>query len=295
MTNLQINDITWKRTEEDKFFPVLKLWNRETKEFSPLPLNNYLFNFKLSTDKFCTGYTKDGQYVECRFNNKVDKSFSGQCPYCERIQGFKSTFIMGDLSHERSEEILSQEYYIYLGYFEPGILKVGTANTKRSSLRLIEQDCLVYCYIAKGIGYQVQKLEHLISKKFGITENVKSNHKFKYLGIKPNQKHAEEQFESAFSRIKNEYLNTEYSSLFLENIKVKSLLEKNELFFPGKYKKFEDTNLYGNFKGLRGRYLFLENESNTAAFDINYFIGRDIEDYLDKYSYNFLEEQLSLI
>lgn len=295
MTDLQINDLTWQKQEENKFSPILKLWNKRSKEFNIIPLTDYLFSFKLDLNRYCTGFIKDGTYNECKFNNKLEKGYSGQCAYCEKIQGFKSAFIMGDLTHERSEEILSKEYFIYLGYFEPGILKVGTANTSRSSLRLIEQDCLIYTFIAKGNGYKVQKLEHLISKRFGVTENIKSGHKFKYLHIKPNEGQAKEKLNATFNKIKNEYLNTEYEDLFFNAISIKNLLKSNNIYFPDNYKKFEETNLYGTFEGLRGRYLLLENSNRIAAFDINLLIGRKIVEYLDYYEYNFNEEQLSLI
>ncbi len=295
MTNLQINDITFKRNSEYSFSPVLKLFNTESKEFNSIPLGDYKFNFELTEQKFCTGYNKDGQHFECKFSNKIEEKTAGQCNFCERIQGFKSAFIMGDLSHERSTEILSQQYFIYLAYFEPGIIKVGTANAERSNLRLMEQDCLYYCFIAKGTGYQIQKLEHIISRKLGITETVKSNHKFKYLGIKPNLKLAENRLNSEFNKIVNLFANdTEYSNLFFEECLFKNLTETNTIFFPDKYKKIKDTHLFGEFLGLRGRYLLIQN-TDTAAFDINYLIGRFIEDYVDDYQYNFFEEQLTLL
>jgi len=294
MTNLQINDITFKRTSDFEFNPVLKIYNTQTNEFNNIPLDNYTFNLKLSEQKFCTGYNKDGQHFECKFQNKIDEKTAGQCSYCERIQGFKSAFIMGDLTHERSTEILSQEYYIYLAYFEPGVIKVGTANVARSNLRLMEQDCLLYCFIAKGTGYQIQKLEHLISKKLGITETVKSNHKFKYLNIKPNVELAKSKLSSTFDKVISLFADTEYSDLFFEEYIFKNLTDTNTVFFPEKYKKIQDINLFGEFKTLRGRYLLIEN-IEIAAFDINYLIGRFIEDYIQDYQYNFFEEQLSLL
>lgn len=294
MTDLQIHDITWKRNSENIFSPILKLRKLSNNEFSEIPLENYIFKLKLSEDKYCTGYSKDGKYEECKFNNKIDDK-AVQCNYCERLQGFKSTFIMGNLSHERSDEILSQEYYIYLAYFEPGIIKVGTANFSRSNLRLIEQDCLLYCFIAKGKGYSIQKLEHLISKRLSITETVKSTHKFKYLGIRPNINSAENKLNSAFTKIVNSFSNEqEYKDLFFEECFFMNLLESNEIYFPEKYKKMVDNNLFGSFKGLRGRYLLIENEE-IAAFDINLLIGRVIDEYLDNYIYNFFEEQLTLL
>lgn len=295
MTNLQINDITFKRNSEYSFSPVLKLFNTESKEFSSIPLQNYKFKFRLTEQKFCTGYNKDGKYFECKFGNKIDEKTAGQCNFCERIQGFKSAFIMGDLSHERSNEILSQQYFIYLAYFEPGIIKVGTANAERSNLRLMEQDGLYYCFIAKGTGYQIQKLEHIISRKLGITETVKSNHKFKYLGIKPNLELAENRLNSEFTRIVDSFANdADYSALFFEECLFKNLTETNTIFFPDNYKKINDKYLFGEFLGLRGRYLLIQN-TDTAVFDINYLIGRFIEDYIDDYQYNFFEEQLTLL
>lgn len=295
MADLQINDITWQ-VDAGSFIPIIRLWNRQTKEFNSFPLKGYKFNFILSKDKFCTGYTYQARYLECPYKNKIVGNFSSQCGFCERTQGFKSSFILGDLSHERSNEILSQEYCIYLGYFEPGIIKVGTANISREKIRLIEQDCLIFAFIAKGRGYEIQKLEHLISKKLNITEIVKSSHKFKYLSLKPDIKFAEEKLKSIFDKIKAEFeSDIDYSTLFFEKINVENFLENAELFFPEKYKKFEDTNIFGHFLGLRGRYLLLAANNNVAALDINYLIGRNIEDYLNHYEYNFTEEQLSLI
>lgn len=294
MLNLQILDITWKKVKDTEFLPIIKFYNTSEKTISNLLLTSYSFNFALSKDKFCTGYYKDGELIPCKFNNLSEDNSYSQCNYCERMQGFKSSFIFGDLSHERSQEILSKDYYIYLAYFEPGLLKIGTANIERSSLRLVEQDALIFSFIAKDSGYTIQKLEHIISKKFGITETVKSSHKLKHLSKIPNLNYASELINSKYNQIKSN-LDSEHLTSILSKIDIIDLNNTNSFYYPNESHLVKDLNLFGSFLGLRGRYLIIENNETEIMLDINTLKGRYIESYIDDYQYNIYSDQLSLI
>lgn len=294
MTNLQIQSLTWEK-EGSSFLETLTFRDHSVNNFSKVPLTDYFFKFNLTNTKFCTGYSYGGEFIECKFKNQIFNTAT-VCSYCENLQGFKSSFIFGDLTHSKSTEILSQDYYIYLAYFEPGIIKVGTANASRANLRLIEQDALIYAFIAKGVGFKIQKLENLISKRMGITEFVNSKHKFKYLSVKPNESFAKEKINSIFKKVVAEFSNNEeYGDLFFNEVKIENFEDSLNLYFPESVKKVEDLNLFGKFKGIRGKYLLLENQDTIYAFDTNYLVGRTINNYIEDYIYPNADLQISLL
>ncbi len=243
----------------------------ENETLTTIPLESYQFNFVLSSEKFCPGYFQNSKYNKCIRNNKIgDKAVL--CDDCERAIGFKSAFFMNATPNESMNEYLRKKHFLYLAYFEPGILKVGTANIDRGETRLLEQDAQFYSFIDSADGFEIPKKEKDTSIKLNLTTAVKSVHKSKYLGIKPNSENVEKIFESKF-----DILNIS------EKPQVVDLT--SAYFYPEDYTIISDNlNLVGTFKGLRGRYLIIENQNNKA-FDINYIIGRTITAYLDEYEY----------
>ncbi len=250
----------------------------ENEVVTSVPLESYKFNFVLSNEKFCPGYFQSGEYHKCIRNNTIgDKVVL--CDDCERAIGFKSAFFMNATPNESMNEYLKKKHFLYLAYFEPGILKVGTANIDRGETRLLEQDAQFYSFIDSADGFEIPEKEKEASIKLNLTTSVKSVHKSKYLGIKPNPENVIKIFESKFDILD-----------IPEKPQVEDLT--SAYFYPEDYTIISDNlNLVGTFQGLRGRYLIIENTPQSGpfggykAFDINYIIGRTITGYLDEYEY----------
>ena len=309
----QIIDFTWKILGSDKCIPVLKLREVGESEVKSIELPGYNFDFSLSQEKYCVGYLKNGEMVPCKLADSethlgriLDKPTYTQCPTCERLQGFKSAFMFGKEANENVKEYLSQKHLIYIAYFEPGIIKVGTASDSRKDKRLIEQDALLYCFIAEThgsdfalAGQAIQELEHAISRELKITVVVKSGHKFKYLHQKP-QSHGVKKLLEAYTSVYNKFSTGKFSEWLIEKNKIEIVNLSNQpwVYYPDKKVNLmkNELNVFGQFLGMRGRYLLIENYDNIIAFDERWIIGRTIQDYLEDYKYPIEPDtQLSLM
>lgn len=294
----QILDIKYKYIPlEDFYYVSLKILDLQTQESQTITLSNVLkknslsfLNFGLSEKKYCTGYFKDNKRLPCLLqkSKSLPAEISGtqtQCPVCEKAQGFKDAFLFGKEPNETAKKYLTQPHFVYLAVFYPNLLKVGTASNVRKFLRPIEQDALVYSYIAQSDGFNIQKLERKISKEFNITEFVQSSHKFKYLSLKLPESSKNiilSTYKSIYSKLS---CTDEFKEWFLKENEIKDLRE--EVYYPKEnitYLKNE-KNLFGKFLGLRGKYLILENGNYEVALNKDFLTGRLIEGSFDNYEY----------
>jgi len=294
---LQIIDITWRYLQESKrYIPLMKFRETDTDAITELELPNFKFNFKLSEDKNCIGYFREGDYIKCPINSVIRSPKYTVCPICEKAQGFKDAFFFGAEPNENIKGYMQSRQLIYLAYFEPGLLKVGTATEARRFKRPIEQDALIYSFIAESDGYNVQRFEHSISLKLGIRETVKSGHKLKFITRKPNYESAKVLIESSFNRIKAAFQGTEFESWLFNNVDIVDLTEVEGIYYPeAKPEIIKSTQfLIGDYCGLRGRFLLLNNYDNIVGFDERNLIGRTVEYSAESYRYEFAgSDQLS--
>lgn len=289
---VQIQNINWKK--DAGFYPYISLFNTETKERSVLKVNNFKFNFTLSKNRFCTGFFKDKKHYPClNFGMpSILSTSSSQCYLCEKEEGFRDAFLFGKEPNENAKNYLKQEHFVYLAYFAPDIIKVGTSSLERQEIRPIEQDALIYAYIAKSDGFNIQKLEHDISKRFNITESVSSRHKVKYLSQKPILESAKFKIANLFKKITDFYKKSEYQSWFLKELNVIDHSDKPYIEYPETLDDFIYTTefLCGKFLGLRGKILIIENYGNIIGIYKDNIIGRFIEGEIDK-QYLLAKEQ----
>jgi len=284
----QILDIYWRtKNQGESYYTEIRIYDSLEESIKSFELSNYTFNFKLSAKRYCTGYYKDGEYHLCKLADEngigleLDSGFE-QCRICEKIQGFKSAFFFQGEVNENAKQHLSQNHFIYLAYFEPGIIKVGTAAESRKLIRPIEQDGLIYSYIAQSDGFNIQKLERFISKNIGITEYVKSGHKFKYLDRVPSTDSASDLIKSSFQKVVDLVSNnSEFEGWLFDSIQITDLTNQKAIYYPPSKPaliKFQNDGssdfLSGQYLGLRGRYLILENYGKIVAFDTQGLIGR---------------------
>jgi hypothetical protein len=270
------------------FEQEMKLVEYGDSNLKVLPLKSYQFNFQLSTDRFCPGfYQDDGSYAPCPTSAKLTQKKYEHCFYCEKKDGWKAAFIFGETpTTKKMKEYLAKTHSIYLAYFPGDKIKVGTSS--RGSTRLIEQDALVYMFIAEAIGSEVQTLERAISKAIpGVQEFVQSRYKFKHIAHKPDLARASKILQQTHQKIRDTFKTSEYKSWFLESTTVEDHTSESELYFPEAQPtilKYPDS-LVGEFKGLRGRYVNFENSGHTYAVDERDLVGRKIEDYTDSFEY----------
>lgn len=292
---MQLLEIYWRYLPDSKkYIPIMK-YIESTGEIKKVELPDFEFHAKFSNEKYCIGYYSEEKYYSCPEHRILLNRNASQCESCENLEGFKNAYFMNRAPNDSMKKFLEQKHHLYLAYFEPGIIKVGTVIDFRKCLRLIEQDALIYTFIGESNGYNILKIEKYISKNFGISENVKANHKLKYISQYPDLAKASSLLSSCFqsikSRMKDEKVS-EYNFKINEEFVMHNII--NEVYFPQKYQlELEELNLAGRFKGLRGRYLILENNHKDYIFDINFLIGRSIE-YIDNYTYNE-EIQLNLL
>ncbi|MDQ6985829.1 MAG: DUF2797 domain-containing protein [Candidatus Dojkabacteria bacterium] len=301
MNNYQITNIGWRGNDKHSYYPILELKDSEKKD---IPLKDYVFNFRLSEEKFCTGYYEfydNGNYYPCPLNNKVESKTEDQCNFCESKFGFKSTFFYGKNPNESMRNFMKQDFLVYLTFFYPNIIKVGTTSAKRSGRRLIDQDALLYFFIAKGDAYQVLALEKYISKNFDIIERVSSRKKLKNIEFNNlSKKHHDlliSTYQSIYPKLKDKekFKDMLYSP---DNIAIVDFTKIDLLYFPDRKVNLmkDELILNGKFLGLRGKYLLLENDEQIFAFERNYLVGRKVVEYVEDWRYKVDEpEQLSLL
>jgi len=276
----QILSFAWKGRDLDpQPYPVLQIRRLDNGEQTKIKLEpGFEFNWKLSKKRYCPGFidfTKGNQEL-CPFMNELESG--DMCAYCTKRTGFHSAFFYGDEPNAQMKEYLTQPHYIYLAYFQPNIIKVGTAADRKRYIRLIEQDALVAMYIATATGFEIQNLEHAISGQLGFTEVVKSKQKYTYFNQRPNVENAAQQLRSAHQHIYNHFQDTAFADWLLKNTEIIDQTQNPYIYYPASEQKlhriYEDRLLTGKFLGLRHKYLLLAHNEQTIVLNKRYLEGR---------------------
>lgn len=268
----QISRIGWSRSNpEQHASPFVDLRSLTDQSLSRIPLQGYEFNWQLSEIRYCVGYSEeDGTYHKCPYKNEANNSH-GQCIHCSKQVGFEQAFFYGGDINARMQKYLSEPHFVYLAYFQPNIIKVGTAHSSRNTIRTLEQDALIAVFIAESDGFNIQTIERAISK-IGYTEAVKSSTKLRYVSSVPDKAMAQDLLYSSWQRIANQIQESEITSkLFDFNTEsefhqsIHEHLSNPAIFFPDSHKQLQQREkfevLAGEFKGLRGKYLITEQNS----------------------------------
>jgi len=299
MIGLKIIDINWRW--RDGYIQSLKLFEKESGDrIQEVSLSGLIFNWKLSIERYCPGYFIEGKHNPCPDNSMIGTGYE-QCLKCDRKQGFRSAFLFKEEPKPHIKKYLSQPHFIYLAYFEPGLIKVGTASKSRKKARLIEQDALVYSFIAKSDGFSIQDLERTISKECGLPERITNAHKLKYLTEVLRIPVAERLIEETYTKIFKLFgKSSEFEEWFFpkESFRIENLTSLPDLYFPDKKVHFlkHENVLFGKFLGLRGRFLLIENNGEIIAFDKKDLAGRKIEGIVEDYKYPIQkDEQIGLL
>jgi hypothetical protein len=281
--------------DQDRYEPFLKFYEPQTEKITDLKLEQGIaLAWKFSEERFCPGFMDMDHYRPCPEHRKLPDLKYDLCALCEADMGFKAAFLFGQEPNERARKYLNQPHYIYLAHFEPGIIKVGTSSESRKRIRLIEQDALVYAFIARSSsGFLIAPLERMISKTLNLTETVRAAQKFKFLSVKPDAELAGKQITKVYQEVISALGNDEtFKDYFLkaDQVHIEDLSSRPEIFYPKTQPLTSGTelNLFGKFSGVRGKYLIIESGGKLIAFNHKFLTGRNAEVIME-YKYDLKE------
>src|SRR3972149_10687750 len=164
----QIIDFNW-----DKLKPKFVARDLENDQVEQIELLAQTINWQILAQRFCPGVYSTLE--KCPDNVDLTGTKYERCRVCENKIGFPRAFFFTqdiELMNPEVRKFLSKQHYIYLAYFAPDIIKVGTAAESRLPIRLYEQDATAYTLLAKSTGFEIQALERYISKNFSLPEHV---------------------------------------------------------------------------------------------------------------------------
>jgi hypothetical protein len=273
----QIIGFSWKNGEILR--PQLELQQLPGVETQLIDLTvPFRFNWVLSAERYCIGWMDQTGRHPCGKANVLENNHD-QCFECENKTGFKSASWFGGAPNDYMQELLKQDHYIYLAFFPPNIIKVGTAAAQRRYKRLMEQDALLAMFIAQADGFNIQKLEHYISKELNYPESVSSKHKYKFISQKIAAAKAVEMLESACRQITAKVERSQYAT-WLISPQVVDQTENPFVFYPELEQRITELkavgSLAGDFVGLRGKYLLLRDQSELFSINLQQLHGRKV-------------------
>ena len=260
-------------------------------------LSGYLY-IKRSGEQYCVGYHKldTGVHIPCDNTTKMPGGKYKQCKKCEEKEGFYDCKICNGESCHASNSIAlkycNQEHLVYLAYFEPDIIKVGTASEIRKEERLLEQGALYFYYIANvNSGRAARIIEREISK-LGITTRVSTKHKLCNFIIKQPKELIEKKMEKEYLRIisllpkyRNDFLKKPIVNDFLylsEQLRPDFEDEFYQLDFFSDHKTYKNYFIYkgdviqGEYLGTIGSIIALKNKNKTFIVDLKQFFGWEV-------------------
>lgn len=257
------------------------------------------FNVRFPGKRFCPGtYSLDKwEYGECKEKKELTGTKYHRCKSCEDKIGFRGAFLFnGEVLNLQMKKYLSLRHYLYLAYFSPNIIKVGTTSKRRKLDRLYEQDARNFCFIAETVGFDIQSIERYISKTLHLRESVPLVHKFKYLCVVIDQVKAKQELRDTFRKIKKILKGTEFENWLFkkaEFYELKAVQEGISLINTEWIRDFKE--LGGRVVSVRGRLIILENNGNIFAIDGKQLVGEIVEDVREKIVLNSSKEQIGLI
>ncbi|BCX13931.1 MAG: hypothetical protein KatS3mg085_463 [Candidatus Dojkabacteria bacterium] len=277
MSEFLITHIGWSKKGQ-KYLPVLEWFRLDNHEFQKVELDKFKnFDFtKQSSKKFCIGYYDELEGKKpCPRLKLIDEKYE-RCFECEEKNQLKSILFFGKTPTTQGlKNYFNSEHLVYLAYFEPNILKVGTVNIKRSELRLLEQDAQAYVFIARTPNAEsAWKLEKYLSKRFGLTTAVQSKTKFSTITLKPNLDKIKTLLNQKTNEIEKN-IDENYFEFLLTSKNINSFFQNDIIFYPETLPKkmTKASKIKGVFKGLRGNYLILESEQNYFAYSKKDLVG----------------------
>lgn len=273
MSNFLITNISWKR-KDDRFYPIMEWFNLFSNNFQKIELTNYKFSFLKHEYKFCIGFydEKSGRML-CPNKKIIDKKYD-RCFECESRNQLKNVLFHGhEPTHQKLKDYFGAPHLIYLAYFYPDIIKVGTVNSKRGATRLIEQDAQAFAFFARAENANAAwEYEKYLALNFDLKFSVKSSQKFTYINRKPDLIKVRKILKSKINVIlKNADL---IDGITFEFEGVQSFADDDIIFYPEFVPALVKSSKFtGTFKGLRGDFMILEQNEQLYAYSKKDLIG----------------------
>src|SRR3989344_2770641 len=268
--------------------PYLITYNESSNLIKHLKLENFSFSWTISKQRKCPGYFDliSGKHFPCLRQIDLSNTKKERCKECEIKIGFKEGFVYrSEMTNDTAKKYFQLEHFLYLAYFSPHIIKVGTANMLRKYDRLYEQGAFAYCFFASLKGLDILEVESFISRNTNIPERISNNIKLQIIkGLNINNlpihtlKEKELQIETVLK-------NTNFRKYLLKNP------EFGEVYIPSIFKSKEIQNfiylesleeikeISGIILGVKGNFITFGNGNNIYIINGKELVGRTIEEY----------------
>ncbi|MGW0121293.1 DUF2797 domain-containing protein [Streptomyces sp. NPDC003327] len=93
------------------------------------------------------------------------RATGGRCAECARL----------DRAHSVAADTLLDDprpYRVYLGWFGPGLTKVGITGEARGADRLLEQGAVAFCWLGRGPLMAARRTEEVLRQALGVPDRV---------------------------------------------------------------------------------------------------------------------------
>src|SRR3989344_4390462 len=263
--------------------PYLITYNESSNLIKHLKLENFSFSWTISKQRKCPGYFDliSGKHFPCLRQIDLSNTKKERCKECEIKIGFKEGFVYrSEMTNDTAKKYFQLEHFLYLAYFSPHIIKVGTANMLRKYDRLYEQGAFAYCFFASLKGLDILEVERFISKNTNFPERVSDKIKLQLIkGL-----YFENSYINALKEkvdfIKNILKNSNFGK-YLFNVP-----EFGEVNIPPIFKLGEIQNaiyldeikeISGLILGVKGNFIAFRNENEIYLIHGKKLMGRTIE------------------
>lgn len=300
MKTVQIIALIWRDGE-----PKLLINDYAHNGLVELTFGSYL-KIEKQSQKICRGYydLEKNIYVKCEKcieirNNKylccreceVKEAFG----MCKRCKGEQCNTIQ-----KKAINYCNQPHYVYLAYFEFGIIKVGTAAEERRWERILEQGALYSIFIAKTpTGKIARQIEFLVSQ-MGVVTKVGKSQKMKHLIFISNKESILYMLNKKYDEIIKKiplylkqyfiqpqindfvFLSEDIKKYFLKDSYQLSLFENEKADQYSNYRINNLNSIEGEYIGIIGTVVVTKNKTETVITDIKNFYGWNVVLEIDK-------------
>lgn len=244
----QFISLTW-----EDFTPQIIFYNSENAKMEKMLVKGTL-NLHRLNERYCKGYYDliKRDFIPCStFPTSLEVKYS-QCRHCEALSGFSQclgcTGLNCNANSKDAIEYCKNPHYVYLAYFEGGIVKVGTAAEYRKYERLLEQGALYSFFIAKTPTGKVARVIEAAIGKQGITSRVAISQKVKNLIVTSDVKIIHEQILQTYRKLMK-LLDKSCTQYFIEP-NVNNFLELSDKVKHLFVEEYEQITLFGTTKEL---------------------------------------------
>jgi hypothetical protein len=235
----------------------------------------------------CAGYEKDGVWNNCATGGAHGVRKCEECkkregmPVAQYCDGFNTDMFSGE-----ELEKLSCPHYVYLAFFDSGLIKVGVSSSERGYLRQIEQGSHYTMIVAEGMwGVPARQFETIL-RKAGIIDKIQSSQKKDALLGTIDKKAAQKEMEELLAKYLPAVLaqRPDFEQYLKKPAEVFEWSEKYHLQEAKKSDKpIHSTDLglgesvSGTLLSAKGSFLVLETDAERVILDAKKLKGYRVD------------------